>query len=296
MKSRLYDEVVGRLPSGQPFPFAVHRLRDSHVSPTIRASGRWEPFATRILWSLLEPGDGVIDIGGNIGWYATVLGRAVGPNGWVHSFEPDPLNGALLQHNIELQGLAHVEVHCSAVGAKAGTMQLSLSNENRGDHRLISRRPEAPPHGQRRRASIEVSVETLDDFVERSAIDLRSLRVIKIDTQGAEAMILRGAAKTLERLPKRTALLVEFAPNLLAAHGPGEVESFIETLTGLRRTVYTLRRASIVPTGEDRLRRLAVKLAPHGDEWAVDLLVCPDVAVDRRRLMRYRVPRPMQWV
>ncbi len=292
----MYDEVVGRLPSGQPFPFAVHRAGDSHVSPAIRSTGTWEPFATRILWSLLGAGDGVIDIGGNIGWYATVLGSAVGPNGWVHSFEPDPLNGELLQHNVELQRLAHVGVHFSAVGAEPGTMQLSLSEENLGDHRLISRQPGPPANGERHRTTIEVKVDTLDDFVERSAIDLSALRVIKIDTQGAEAMILGGAAQTLQRLPKRTALLVEFAPNLLATHGPHEVESFIRTITGLGRKIYTLRRASMVPTNETRLRRLAAKLAPHGDEWAVDLLVCPDVAVDRRRLIRFRPPRPMRWV
>ncbi len=192
----------------------MHQSGDSHVSPAIRATGRWEPFATRILWSLFGPGDGVVDIGGNIGWYAAVLGRAVGPNGWVHTFEPDPVNLALLRKNVEGLELTHVSVHPTALAGHQGTMQLELSAANLGDHRL------APN------------------------------KTIPASSSGNSSQ------------------------GSVSGGGP----------------------SSMVPTDGNRLRRLAAKLAPHGEEWAVDLLVVPDVQTDQRRLLRYRVPRPLRWV
>jgi FkbM family methyltransferase len=303
----LTEAVVARLPNGQSFPFVVHRTGDSHVSPTIRTTGRWEPFATRILWSLLKPGDGVIDIGGNIGWYAAVFARAVGPNGWVHTFEPDPVNLALLRRNVEGPELAHVTVHPTALADRQGTMQLALSGANFGDHRLapkttistssgVSCAHGSVEAGGPSRHSVTVQVERLDDVIVRDRMDLGRLRVVKIDTQGAEAMILGGAGRLLAEMHPRTAWLVEYAPNLLAAHGPDEIGQFIQLMTATGRRIYALRRASMVPTDGDRLRRLATKLAPHGDEWAVDLLVVPDVRTTQRRLLRYRVPRPLRWV
>ncbi len=109
-------------------------------------------------------------------------------------------------------------------------------------------------------------------------------------------MILQGSQHLLANLNPRTAVLVEYAPNLLGAHGAETVERFIGIVTGIGRDVYSLRRASMVPTDANRLRRLAAKLAPHGDEWAVDLLILPRSTKDRAGLARFRAPRPIRWV
>jgi FkbM family methyltransferase len=238
---------------------------------------------------MLRPGDGVLDIGANIGWYAAVLGRAVGPAGYVHAFEPDPINGAVLRHNVDIDALRHVGVHPVALADRSGTMELTLSAANLGDHRLSSGFATS-------RETRTVDVVRLDDLIEQDQIDLSRLRVIKVDTQGAENMIMRGAPKLFANLPAQTAVLIEFAPNLLAAHGPAEIESFIDTVTALRRPLWMLRRASIAKTNSHRLRQLATKLGSLGDEWAVDVLVTPAAPADRRALQRYRIPRPTRWV
>jgi FkbM family methyltransferase len=283
------QEVTGRLPNGQPFPFLVHESGDQHVSRLIAETGRWEPFTTKILWSILQPGDGVLDIGANIGWYSAVLGRAVGRRGYVHAFEPDPINAKLLRRNVDVDSLRHVRAHEIGLADQVGSMDLTISTANLGDHRLSS-------GFATDRATQKVPVDRLDDVLAREGVDLDRLRVIKIDTQGAENMIVRGAPKLFTSLPARTAVLIEFAPNLLAAHGPSEVDAFIRFVTGLGRPLWTLRRASIAATDGDRLRRLATKLQPLGDEWAVDVLIAPDSAVDQRKLHRFRVPRPVRWV
>jgi FkbM family methyltransferase len=287
----LYREVHGRLPDGTLFPFAVHSVADQHVSASIAQSGRWEPFTTRILWSLLGSGDGVLDIGANIGWYGAVLGRAVGASGFVHSFEPDPVNAALLTHN--LAELKHVSVHSIALADRNGVMELALSEANLGDHRLISTQLAEQPD---ERATVVVSTERLDDFVQRVELEVSRLRVIKIDTQGAEVMILRGASKLLSGLPDRCAMLIEFAPNLLANHGEGTVQEFIEMLAARDRPMFAVRRASIHRIDAKWLRSLAAKLAPLGDEWAVDILVAPTSHMDVGRLSKFRIPRPVRLV
>jgi FkbM family methyltransferase len=281
----LYREVIGRLPNGDSFSFAVHSVADQHVSAMIAETGRWEPFATRILWGLLGPGDGVLDIGANIGWYGAVLGRAVGRSGFVHSFEPDPANAKLLTLNVA--DLRQVSVHPIALADMNGVMELALSEDNLGDHRLMTSKAND-------RKTQLVSTERLDDFVARTEIEVKRLRIIKIDTQGAEVMILRGATNLMLALPTRCALLIEFAPNLLASHGHESVSEFIETLTAFDRPMYAVRRASIHRIDAEWLRSLANKLRSLGDEWAVDVLVAPDG--DGQNLWKYRIPRPVRLV
>jgi FkbM family methyltransferase len=282
----------GRMPDGSSFPFHVHDVEDQHVSRLIETTGRWEPFTTRILASLLNQGDGVLDIGANIGWYSVVLGKIVGPTGYVHAFEPDPLNTEVLRNNIEENGLRNVWTHAIALADRSGQMELTISKANLGDHRLSTNTTQG-------RHSVPVVVERLDSLLEQcppEQFDRHRLRVIKIDTQGAEVMILNGAVDLLATLPGRCALLVEFAPNLLATHGPDQVEAFIELLASLKRSMFSLRRASIRPVDADWLRKLATKLRPLGDEWAVDILVAPDIGTDLRQLQRYRIPRPIRFV
>ncbi len=284
--------VTGRMPDRTSFPFHVHDVDDQHVSRLIAESGRWEPFTTRALASLLKPGDGVLDIGANIGWYSVVLGRLVGPTGFVVAFEPDQLNAQLLRANLDANNLTNVSVHEIALSDRNGHMQLATSTANLGDHRLTTVSEFVG------RESVSVSVATLDSVLDRQAAsyDPGRLRVIKIDTQGAEVMIMRGATQLLSALPDGCALLVEFAPNLLRAHGADQIEAFIAQVESLNRPMFSLRRASIRSIDGEWLRQLAVKLQPLGDEWAVDVLVAPTDPIDQRKLRLLRIPRPTRFV
>jgi FkbM family methyltransferase len=183
--------------------------------------------------------------------------------------------------------LQQVSVHPIALADMNGVMELALSEDNLGDHRLMTSKAND-------RKTQLVSTERLDDFVARTEIEVKRLRIIKIDTQGAEVMILRGATKLMSALPTRCALLIEFAPNLLASHGQQSVSEFIETLTAFDRPMYAVRRASIHRIDAEWLRSLANKLRSLGDEWAVDVLVAPDG--DGQNLWKYRIPRPVRLV
>src|SRR5437762_11316141 len=61
--------------------------RDLSLSPEIILNGCWEPGVTRALHSLVRQGMTVVEIGANIGYFATLLGRLVGRQGCVRAFE-----------------------------------------------------------------------------------------------------------------------------------------------------------------------------------------------------------------
>ena len=83
---------------------------------------------TRFLAQTLsfEPGDVIIDIGANIGWYSVLLER-LSPDGVdIFSFEPDPLNFELLTHNIRLNDAERIVATQKALAAEEGVMQLHV--------------------------------------------------------------------------------------------------------------------------------------------------------------------------
>ena len=125
------------------------------------------------------------DIGANIGMVTVWLSHLVGPNGRVHSFEPNPLLCERLTAAIERNGLSNVTLHEFALGSAAGELSLCIPNDNAGAASLVRRKDPS------RSKTISVPVQRLTDVAEREGI--RSVRFIKIDVEGFEAEVLEGA-------------------------------------------------------------------------------------------------------
>ena len=71
----------------------VHGERDRFVSRRIREEGVWEPYETSLVLAMLRPGDVFVDVGANIGYFTILAASAVGAQGMVFAFEPDPAIG-----------------------------------------------------------------------------------------------------------------------------------------------------------------------------------------------------------
>ena len=126
--------------------------------------------------------------------------------GLVVAFEPNPRNFELLQANVWRNGLSNVVCFPWAVADKPGFAQLYLSADNSGDHRIYEH--------EQGRASTTVRVAALDALeVLRPPFD-----VVKIDVQGSEQGVFRGAERLFAASPGAL-LAVEFAPNDLRAFG-----------------------------------------------------------------------------
>lgn len=134
----------------------------------------------------LSPGDCVLDIGGNIGSFTLLAARRVGPGGRVITAEPDPENASLLALNLRNNNLTQVSFIQAAVSDKVGTMKLYRSGDP-GMHSLVYKFPR----------SVTVAVETLDTIAEK--YNVGRVALVKIDVEGAEALVLAGGAKVLAR-------------------------------------------------------------------------------------------------
>jgi FkbM family methyltransferase len=148
-------------------------------------SGTYEPEQTRHFRELLRPGMTVLDVGAHVGYYTLLSARLVGSRGKVVAFEPNPRNCAFLRQHVAANGLENVTVEQSAVADRNGRMRFDFGTGT-GTGRLT-------PEGE-----IDVSSVRLDDYCAARGIVPGA---IKIDVEGAELDVLRGAEATIVDRP-----------------------------------------------------------------------------------------------
>jgi FkbM family methyltransferase len=158
-----------------------------------------EPVATREYLRCLSPGDHVLDVGSNIGYYALLAAEKVGPSGCVIGCEPAPGVYEILQHNVQRSELQNIKVFPWAVGAKNGNLQFYESTiPNWGslfqNNSLMQTR------------AIMVPAKTVDEIV-REVSDFRPT-ALRMDVEGAELMVLEGAREVLREY--KPCLFIEF--------------------------------------------------------------------------------------
>jgi FkbM family methyltransferase len=171
----------------------------------------------------LQPGDTALDIGASCGAITALLARAVGPSGQVFSFEPANRAHRLLRQTIEANGLTNVVAEKLAVSDRKGTAtfaEFRFSPQHQYKwlpeaSSLFAPRIAADHPG----AYAETSVETipLDDYFRDYD---RSIRVIKIDVEGFEVEVLKGARETVERFRPDFSIDIHRNP-----HGDGDTEA-----------------------------------------------------------------------
>lgn len=212
-----------------------HRMRldpnDTVVSRHLEQFGCFEPLETAVVRQAVRPGDIVLDIGANIGYYTLQFSDLVGPNGHVYAFEPDPRNYEILQQNIAQNGCRNVTMVQAAAYASTGSMRLFLNAENHGDHRVW--------HSGPARESLEVPMVAIDDYL--AGRNVHAVDFVKIDVQGAEAAVMQGMLGVLASSP-RLRLVTEFWPRGLHLAG-GSPEAFLQALLADFR-VYVIDESS----------------------------------------------------
>jgi FkbM family methyltransferase len=170
------DHLVSTLPGGERVRLAA---RYRHVS--------WNPEEYEAFRAAVRPGATVFDVGANVGAYTLLFAQWVGPSGTVVAFEPAPASAAGLRHQLRLNGVAdRVQVVESAVADIVGTAAFAADRAS-GANALISA-------GHAGEHAVMVTTTSLDAFCEAKRI---RPDVIKIDVEGAEMAVLRGARRTL---------------------------------------------------------------------------------------------------
>jgi FkbM family methyltransferase len=201
-------ELAGTVELDVSFGTLYLHADDPVITAGLIAVGEWEPGETALLGAHIRPGMTVLDVGAHVGYYSVLAGRLAGPRGLVVAFEPNPRNYELLLANVWRNGLTNVVCFPWAVGERNGFAQLHLAPENSGDHRLYG-------DGTRDRVPVRtVALDALEAL--RPPVD-----VVKIDVQGAEEAVLRGAERLLAGSPDAL-LTIEFSPPDLSAFGSDE--------------------------------------------------------------------------
>jgi FkbM family methyltransferase len=205
--------------------------------------------------SRVKPGMTVAEIGANVGFFTLLFSGLAGPAGRVLAFEPDPENFRLLEKNAAANGRANISCRRAAVSAKAGTLKLYLSGENRGDHRVYDCGDGRP--------CVQTPAVSLDGELGPGG----RADFIKMDIQGAEYKALLGMEATIKNSPA-LAMLCEFTPGLIRKAGDSP-ELLLEKLQGYGFSLSYLDEE----TGRVRRASPAELLALCPDEKYINLLL-----------------------
>jgi FkbM family methyltransferase len=185
----------------------------------------------------LALGDSAIDVGGHIGFFTMQMAAIVGPSGRVYAFEPFDANADLLERSITENGFhERVLFQRAAVGAAAGTARLTFPVEtlNSGGAYLL---PDggAPLAGNRQK---DVPVVALDGLELR-----RPVRFIKMDVEGAEPQVLRGAARILAE--DKPVMLSELHPTQLARASGMTADAFLAQIAALGYRAHRIEHGAV---------------------------------------------------
>jgi len=182
-------------------------------SPMLRR-GAHQPHLAALLRRILAPGMTFVDVGANIGYFSLLAARILEGRGRVVAIEPGARNCRLLHRSVVRNQLSNVEIHPYALSDRRGTLAYVAEGSNGTISDLDATR-DAPPGAHL------VPAATLDALV----AGLDRVDVIKLDVEGAEGRVLRGAARTLGR--HRPAVVSEVSPSLLQRISGVSAEAYL---------------------------------------------------------------------
>lgn len=140
-----------------------------------------------LLECALSPGKTFVDVGANLGIYALVASRIVGPSGRVIAFEPSQQSFLLLKENVALNSFANVQIYPAAVSDRTGKAFLYHGADP--SQSSLGKDPCLKSKGE------EVVTQSLDNALSQASVECVDL--IKMDVEGAEELVVRGANKVI---------------------------------------------------------------------------------------------------
>jgi len=213
-------------------------LENEDIGWQIASGEGFEEAELMALDRLLRPTDVCLDVGGNVGVYATYFGRRV-PQGRVFSFEPIPLNAGLVEVNAALNHCENVVVVRCALADREGISDFVVGRDAAYSSLRSTGRV---PDGEVRK----VRVTTLDSWLQTAHVEPN---VLKIDVEGAELAVVRGAIALLRDTTRRPRLIMVEANRQNQAAYHSEPEELVRFLQDLGYTSHSILETGGVSPG-----------------------------------------------
>jgi FkbM family methyltransferase len=188
MKTRRTIQIAGK---PVHFDLDLSQFSQKHIYD-MTADGLYEIETVRMMERLLKPGDTFIDVGAHVGYFSMIAAALVGEHGSVWALEPDPLNTRSLLDNAALNGAVGLFPLPMAAGRLHTYQEFYTNLDNDGGHAFWDV-GEHPFNAKSKESPTKRKVHVMPlDALPGYA------KVIKIDAEGAEGMILSGAPEKLE--------------------------------------------------------------------------------------------------
>jgi FkbM family methyltransferase len=168
---------------------------EDYVSAEILRTGAWESASWDAIRQHLSPGAVFVDVGAHIGYYSLKAAPVVGPEGRVIAVEPNPPTVKELRDNIAASGATAIHVQPVACADVEGTLDLFAAPRANTGQSSLSRANAAQDGAVA--AAYHVRARPLDAIVADEKVS--RVDVIKVDVEGAEMLVLKGAGGTLDR-------------------------------------------------------------------------------------------------
>jgi len=186
--------------------------------------GVYETETAKWLQEAIDEGVVFFDIGANFGYFTLLGGRLVG-RGRCIAFEPIPDNGEVIRQHLANNELTNISLEQTALSDRTGLAEFVLEDNSATSHLAEY---EITHGASSRKSAIKVNTMRLDDYCSRNKI---FPNVIKLDVEGAEVLVLKGAQ----------AVLTSARPSLIiSTHSESLKNEVIGLLEGYRYTVTQL--------------------------------------------------------
>ena len=180
---------------------------NEYTQADLLVKGGVEPLTMALIQRLLRPGDSYVDVGAHVGFHTLVARRYIGPTGRVVAIEPQPANCAKILENWKCNGFENIVVIVALAGGQSSVC--SLHEQFARDRSRLS--VACDPVNDEPQI-FEVPVYTLEEVIRRH--NLESIRLLKVDVEGAEYEVLGGLGRETARVEH---CIVEVLPEALAA-------------------------------------------------------------------------------
>jgi FkbM family methyltransferase len=194
-------------------------IENDLVSSFIANDSVWEPNVTNYLVANIKPGEIIVEIGGNIGYYTTLMAKLVSPSGKVYSYEANDEVYNLANLSLKMNDLSDIAtIKNVAISDKDGEVNFVIPLQKKySDFVNIGTAHIAAGEAEDSTSDIKIK-KVKTTFLDADLPNLENVDWLRMDIEGSEIMALKGARRIIESSPKLK-IVMEWAPRMMKNYG-----------------------------------------------------------------------------